>query len=71
MESYLNTSIKEVITEFPKVGQILEEYNIGCVPCSVGLVHLAQQALENSKRKVPVKAVVVSLQGEIPSEEWI
>jgi hemerythrin-like domain-containing protein len=36
MESYLNTSIKEVITKFPKVGKILEEYQIGCVPCNVG-----------------------------------
>ncbi len=36
MESYLNTSIKEVITKFPNVGKILEEYQIGCVPCNVG-----------------------------------
>jgi hemerythrin-like domain-containing protein len=36
METYLNTPIKEVISKFPKVGEILEEYEIGCVPCSVG-----------------------------------
>ena len=36
MESYLNTPIKEVITKFPRVGQILEEYEVGCVPCSLG-----------------------------------
>ena len=36
MESYLNTPIKEVISKFPGVGKILEEYEIGCVPCSVG-----------------------------------
>ena len=41
------------------------------VPCCSGLLHLAKQALENSKRKVPVKSVVVSLQGEILSEEWV
>ncbi|OGP66270.1 MAG: hypothetical protein A2169_03870 [Deltaproteobacteria bacterium RBG_13_47_9] len=41
------------------------------VPCCVGLVQLAKQALANSKRKVPVKAVVVGLQGQILSEEWI
>lgn len=41
------------------------------VPCCNGLVHLAQQALESSKRKVPLKTVVVSLQGEVLSEEWI
>lgn len=36
MEKYMNTPIKEVITKFPKVGKILEEYDIGCVPCNVG-----------------------------------
>lgn len=41
------------------------------VPCCMGLVHLAKEALANSKRKVPVKAVVVGLQGEILSEDWI
>jgi hemerythrin-like domain-containing protein len=36
MEEYLNSSIKEVITEFPEVGKILDEYGIGCGPCNVG-----------------------------------
>ena len=36
MKEYLNTSIKEIITKFPQVGKILEEYNIGCVPCTLG-----------------------------------
>ena len=36
MEEYLNKSIKEVINQFPEVGNILNEYNIGCAPCSVG-----------------------------------
>ena len=41
------------------------------VPCCMGLVQLAKQALENSKRKVPLKSVVVSLQGQILSEDWV
>ncbi len=36
MEQYLNTPIKEVISKFPKAADILNEYNIGCVPCNVG-----------------------------------
>ena len=36
MEEYLNKGIKDLISEFPKVGDILNEYNIGCVPCNVG-----------------------------------
>ncbi len=41
------------------------------VPCCMGLASLAQQALEQSKRKIPVKAIVVSVQGEILSENWL
>jgi hypothetical protein len=41
------------------------------VPCCMGLVQLAKQVLESSKRKVPLKSVVVSLQGQILSENWI
>lgn len=41
------------------------------VPCCGGLVRLAKKAVEAAKRKVPVKAVVVSLQGEIKSEDWV
>ena len=40
------------------------------VPCCRGLVGLALRALKESFRKVPVKAVVVSLQGEVLQEEW-
>lgn len=36
MERYLNMAIKTVITEFPKIGTILNDYEIGCVTCSVG-----------------------------------
>lgn len=41
------------------------------VPCCMGLLNLAKQAVENSKRKVPIKSIVVSLQGEILSEQWL
>ena len=41
------------------------------VPCCMGLVSLAQQAVAASKRKVPIKSIVVSLQGNILSEEWV
>lgn len=41
------------------------------VPCCMGLVNLAREAVQSSKRKVPLKSVVVSLQGEILSEDWV
>jgi hypothetical protein len=40
------------------------------VPCCRGLLGLAMQALKASSRKVPVKSVIVSLQGEVLQEEW-
>jgi hypothetical protein len=40
------------------------------VPCCRGLLGMAMQALKGSSRKVPVKAVIVSLQGEVLQEDW-
>jgi len=36
VDTYLNKGIKEVITEFPIIGNILDEYNIGCTACVEG-----------------------------------
>ncbi|UJS20720.1 MAG: hemerythrin domain-containing protein [Candidatus Brocadia sp.] len=36
LENVLNKEIKKIIDDCPEVGRILEEYGIGCVPCSVG-----------------------------------
>ena len=40
------------------------------VPCCRGLLSLAQQAMEQASRKVPLKIIVVGVQGEILQEEW-
>jgi len=36
MEQYLAMEIKSVIEAYPKVGEILDRYGIGCVSCSIG-----------------------------------
>ncbi len=41
------------------------------VPCCAGLAAMAQQALQSAKRKIPIKSIVISLQGDILSEEWV
>jgi hypothetical protein len=41
------------------------------VPCCGGLVAMAQQALQQAKRKIPIKSIVLSLQGDVLSEEWV
>jgi len=41
------------------------------VPCCSGLLHLARQAAELADRKVPVKCVIVGVEGGILKEEWV
>ena len=41
------------------------------VPCCGGLMSIVAEALKKASRKVPVKKVVISLQGETLSEEWV
>ncbi len=67
---------QEVYVE--KIKSWLEEAKINTltvmtmqVPCCTGLLMLARQALQTSQRKVPLKSIVVSLQGDILKEEWV
>lgn len=41
------------------------------VPCCKGLLSTALQAVRESERKVPVRLVIVSLQGEVLQEDWV
>ena len=41
------------------------------VPCCGGLMSIVAEAQRKANRKVPVKKVVISLQGETLSEEWV
>lgn len=41
------------------------------VPCCGGLLRLAQMAVEKAERKVPVKAVIVGVGGEVKRESWV
>jgi NAD-dependent dihydropyrimidine dehydrogenase PreA subunit len=40
------------------------------VPCCRGLLQTAQNALAKATRRIPLKLVVISLQGEVKSEQW-
>ena len=41
------------------------------VPCCGGLVRIVQMAREEAERNVPVKVIVLSVQGDVKKEEWI
>lgn len=66
-ESYIN-----------KLAMLIDEAKVNTitvmmmeVPCCGGLLHLVKEAQNMTYRKVPVKALVVSIKGEILSEEWV
>lgn len=40
MEALLNKGIKEIIDQYPDIEKILDQYGIGCGPCSVGICQL-------------------------------
>lgn len=37
-----NRPIKEVIESHPKIGEILDNYEIGCIKCSIGTCFLKE-----------------------------
>ncbi|MBU2499815.1 4Fe-4S ferredoxin [bacterium] len=41
------------------------------VPCCSGLLRLAREAVMDAERKVPVKQIIVGVQGEVLKEEWV
>ena len=41
------------------------------VPCCHGLLRLAKQAAAKATRKVPIKAAVVGVRGEVMQEDWV
>jgi ferredoxin len=41
------------------------------VPCCGGLLRLAQQAVIESGKRIPVKVATISIRGEVQGEEWI
>ncbi len=61
-----------------KIIALVDEANINSltvmimqVPCCGALLQTAKAAVEQAKRKIPIKYKVVSLKGEILREEWV
>lgn len=67
---------KEIYVE--KIKRLVDEARVNTitvvimeVPCCGGLLQMVQLALQKAARKVPVKAMVVGIKGEILQEEWV
>lgn len=41
------------------------------VPCCGGLLQMVQNASAKAERKVPIKLMIVGVQGDIKREEWV
>ncbi len=41
------------------------------VPCCRGFLSIAQEGIKKAQRRVPLKLIVVSIKGEVLSEDWI
>jgi hypothetical protein len=41
------------------------------VPCCGGLLQMARRAAGQAQRNIPIKSVIVGVEGEILREEWI
>ena len=41
------------------------------VPCCGGLLQLAQTAVKNAKRNIPLKLIILGIDGNIIKEEWV
>ncbi|MGL5958526.1 MAG: ATP-binding protein [Phocaeicola sp.] len=61
-----------------KLTQMINEGNIHTltvvimeVPCCGGLIQLVKLAAEQANRKVPIKRVVIGVEGEIKAEHWM
>jgi len=61
-----------------KIKTMIDESNINTltivimeVPCCGGLVQIAQKAVAGANRKVPVKRIVIGIESNVISEEWI
>jgi hypothetical protein len=67
---------KEIYVE--KIRRLIDEARVNTitimmmeVPCCGGLSQLVQNASSQATRKVPIKEIIVSIKGEILSEDWV
>jgi len=61
-----------------KLAYIVDNSNINTitiaimeVPCCSGLIQIVKLAMAKTSKKIPVKIIIISIKGEIISEEWL
>ena len=71
MHAYRAKGIKDIIAEFPGVGSILDEYGIGCGPCTVGICQLKDILEIHHLAKEAEKELMLRIEAEIYPERNI
>jgi len=71
MHRYRSKGIKDIIAEYPRVGSILEEYGIGCGPCTVGICQLKDILDIHSLAKDAEEELMLRIEVEIYPERNI
>jgi hypothetical protein len=71
MHAYRAKGIKDIIAEFPGVGSILEEYGIGCGPCTVGICQLKDILEIHRLAKEAEEELMLRIEAEIYPERNI
>jgi ferredoxin len=68
----------ELETYVSKIKSLMDDAKINTltvmimqVPCCGGLLQIVKAASQRAERKVPVKSVIVGVEGEILQEEWV
>ena len=71
MQAYATRGIKDIIAEFPGVGKILEEYGIGCGPCTVGICQLKDILEIHKLASEAEKELMLRIEAEVYPERNI
>jgi hemerythrin-like domain-containing protein len=71
VQAYATKGIKDIIAEFPGVGAILEEYGIGCGPCTVGICQLKDILEIHKLAKEAEEELMCRIEAEIYPERNI
>ena len=71
MHAYVTKGIKDIIAEFPGVDKILEEYGIGCGPCTVGICQLKDILEIHKMSKEVEEELMLRIEAEIYPERNI
>jgi hemerythrin-like domain-containing protein len=69
MQTYLDTGIRDVVTEFPEVGRILEDYDVACVGCYVGTCALRDIVSIHSLPPETEQELMARIAAVLPSGE--